>query len=482
MFKSLWHSLGNYLSIMKIDSPKEPILESIVRESFLALGYSSPNPPVAALLTNTNQQIISKAHTQRTGYNHAEREAYRIWEQDKNGKESIVSGETNKHHLYVSLEPCSHFGRTAPCRDLILSKKPLSISVGSLDPNPLVSEKRNIQIYKDAGIEWQLSQELKDASRDFLEPFFTRIEKKRPKMVLKSVVSKEGNYASKEDLSQAISNSSSNQALSLLRAKVDCILVGPKTLRIDNPSLDFRIPQAIADTLTRMDSNHNLKSNSNTSSGQIISSSSSKEAFSKSFGFWQRLIAYAKDCSIWKEHFNQFFFYQPKRAFVVSESTDLHPNFYENQKKIQEVLFIQIQEYFKIVNEKSEVDVSLLPEVIFFVMSESNAKGNKDFRARLNELQGIPNSKFISIPNQNFAKTILSKLAELGVNLLLVEGGNLLYQGFYDVLESQDEILYIQSKNTSISSGRSPVFADKLKNEIYREELDSDTWKVFKKE
>lgn len=482
MLKSLWHSLGNYLSIMKIDSPKEPILENIVRESFLALGYSSPNPPVAALITDLKHQISAKAHTQRAGYNHAEREVYEIWEQDKKAKENITSGETNKHHLYVSLEPCSHFGRTAPCRDLILSKKPLSISVGSLDPNPLVSEKRNIQIYKDAGIEWQISKEIEEASKVFLEPFFTRIEKKRPKILLKSVVSREGNFASKEGMSLAISNSSSNQALSLLRAKVDCILVGPKTLRIDNPSLDFRIPQAISDTLTRIDSNHNQISN--TSSSQIISSSSvsSEEVFCKSFDFWQRLHVYSKDSSIWKVHFNQFFFYQPKRAFVISESTDLHPNFSENQKKIQENLLIRIQEYSKMVHHQSDVDFSILPEVLFFVISESNRKSNNDFNEKLNELQGIPNSKFISIPNQNFAKTILSKLAELGVNLLLVEGGNLLYQEFYDVLEPQDEILYIKSKDISISTGKAPLFADKLKNEIYREELDSDTWKVFKKE
>jgi pyrimidine deaminase RibD-like protein len=103
------------------------------------MGFSSPNPPVACVITDLNDNILSSAHTQKTGFNHAEREAY------------LKLGEnfSEKHNLYVTLEPCSHFGRTPPCLDLLLKYKPQKVFLGIKDPNPLVKKTNSISILKE---------------------------------------------------------------------------------------------------------------------------------------------------------------------------------------------------------------------------------------------------------------------------------------------------------------------------------------------
>lgn len=97
----------------------------------MGMGYSSPNPPVACTITDLDDNILSEAYTQKVGENHAEKEAYR----------KLGNNFHRPHKVYVTLEPCSHFGKTPPCLDLILTKKPQKIIIGSRDPNPLVQKK-----------------------------------------------------------------------------------------------------------------------------------------------------------------------------------------------------------------------------------------------------------------------------------------------------------------------------------------------------
>jgi diaminohydroxyphosphoribosylaminopyrimidine deaminase / 5-amino-6-(5-phosphoribosylamino)uracil reductase len=474
---------------MNHDSPNDSIQESIVRESFLALGFSSPNPPVAAVITDESGRILVSAHTQRTGFNHAEREVYRLWGEDL----SLSKAKSLPHHLFVSLEPCTHFGRTAPCRDLILDRKPKSISVGCLDPNPLVVEKRNSEVYQQAGIEWKFSETLKISTKDYLEPFITRITHNRPKIILKTVVSKEGNFAPENQGNFSISNAASNRVLSLLRSKVDCILVGPKTVTLDNPSLDFRIPNDISELLKSENNNSNYtqfkSSDSNDFQNSISIQAGSKynpitDVEIVNTDLYSRLIEYSKDSSIWKEAIEHYVFYQPKRAFVIDQYQAIDSKFIEKQIKIQEALRTYIQENIN-DHTKSQLTESkneLLPEVIFFLL-EGKDLSSTDFSSNeIDRLLKIPNSKIIKLESENFGNQILDELNLLGVNLLLIEGGNLLYKEFFDILQSQDEILYVQNNDISIPKGKAPVFADKLKNAFFQKEINSDTWKVFKKE
>lgn len=127
------------------------------------MGRTSPNPPVAACLLKANGDLIS-AGTCKAGKSHAERALY----------EKISN--PGLHDLYVTLEPCTHYGKTPPCSTLIQEKMPRSLTFGHLDPNPLVAQNtfsyRGIQLYQE--------DSLAIASMPFLRGFFQRIKKKSP--------------------------------------------------------------------------------------------------------------------------------------------------------------------------------------------------------------------------------------------------------------------------------------------------------------
>ena len=93
-------------------------MSELARLSFKAMGKSSPNPPVACIITDTNNNILSFAETQINGTNHAEREAYSQYT------------SSQSHNLYVTLQPCTHHGKTPPCSDLILKYHPKNLIIG----------------------------------------------------------------------------------------------------------------------------------------------------------------------------------------------------------------------------------------------------------------------------------------------------------------------------------------------------------------
>lgn len=206
-----------------------PILEALRKNSLVASGYSSPNPPVACVITDENGIICSVGSTQKTGENHAEREAY----------EKCLK-LPDSHYLYVTLEPCSHFGRTPPCVDLILEKKPKKLFIGMEDPNPIVRQKNPYQLLLNNGIEVTYSDEIKTISNEFLSGFISRIKNKKPRLILKSALSREGFFKSGKRENIKFSNPKSDIIIQLLRQSVDAIFVGPATVNTDSPALNFR--------------------------------------------------------------------------------------------------------------------------------------------------------------------------------------------------------------------------------------------------
>ena len=195
------------------------------------IGFSRPNPSVGCVVV-WNNKIIGEGFTSAYGGNHAEVNAIHSV-RDK----SLIKEAT----IYVTLEPCSHFGKTPPCADLIIKYQPRKVVIGCLDSNSLVAGK-GIERLKKAGITVVVGV-LKDECLQNHKRFFTVHEKKRPYILLKWAETKDGFIAplSKNKLKPVwISNQYSQQIVHKWRSEEQAILVGTNTVISDNPKLDVR--------------------------------------------------------------------------------------------------------------------------------------------------------------------------------------------------------------------------------------------------
>ena len=194
----------------------------------LGRGSVSPNPMVGCVIVH-NGLIIGEGYHQKYGEAHAEVNAIASIK-DK----SLLKEAT----LYVSLEPCAHYGKTPPCADLIVKHQLKEVIIAAVDSNPLV-EKKGIQKLEQAGIgvtTGVLEQEVRNQN----VRFFTQMEKKRPYIILKWAQTKDGFVARTNFDSKWISNSLSRQQVHRWRTEEDAILVGTNTARYDNPRLNAR--------------------------------------------------------------------------------------------------------------------------------------------------------------------------------------------------------------------------------------------------
>lgn len=196
------------------------------------LGKVAPNPMVGCVIVHNNQ-IIAEGYHEQYGSAHAEPNAI------KQVSDELLKEST----LYVTLEPCSHFGKTPPCADLIISKGIKKVVVGNLDTNPLVSGK-GIRKLKDAGIEVEYGI-LDNECRALNKRFFTFHEKKRPYVILKWAQTQDGFIShwplpeTKED--NWITGKESKELVHQWRAQEQAILIGYNTLINDNPLLTTRL-------------------------------------------------------------------------------------------------------------------------------------------------------------------------------------------------------------------------------------------------
>lgn len=196
------------------------------------LGQVAPNPMVGCVIVH-NDKIISEGYHEQYSLSHAEPNAI-----------SKVSDELLKEStLYVSLEPCSHYGKTPPCADLIISKGIKKVIVGNLDSNPLVAGE-GIQKLKQAGIEVEYG--IMDAEcRELNKRFFTFHEKKRPFVILKWAQTQNGFISqwplpeNKED--NWITGKESKRLVHQWRSEEQSILIGYNTLLADDPHLTTRL-------------------------------------------------------------------------------------------------------------------------------------------------------------------------------------------------------------------------------------------------
>ncbi len=194
----------------------------------LGAGIVSPNPMVGCVIVHEGK-IIGEGYHQKYGETHAEVNAV---------KSVLDKSKLSKSTVYVTLEPCSHFGKTPPCADLLIKYQVKKVMVCNHDPNPLVAGK-GIEKLRQAGIEVETGL-LENEGRDLNKRFFTFIEKHRPYIILKWAESVDGFIAKKNYEAVQISNLLSRRFVHKMRAENDAIMVGTNTVRYDNPRLDIR--------------------------------------------------------------------------------------------------------------------------------------------------------------------------------------------------------------------------------------------------
>lgn len=190
-------------------------------------GFVNPNPMVGAIIVKDNE-IIGEGYHESYGMFHAERNAL------KNCKKS-PEGAT----MYVTLEPCCHYGKTPPCAQAIIEAGISKVVVGSLDPNPLVSGK-GIEELCNKGIE-VIEGVLKEECDSINEVFFHYIKTKVPYVVMKYAMTMDGKIATYTGKSKWITGDSSRKRVHEDRHRYSGIMVGVETVLLDNPMLDCRI-------------------------------------------------------------------------------------------------------------------------------------------------------------------------------------------------------------------------------------------------
>lgn len=192
-------------------------------------GMVSPNPMVGAVLVKDGK-IIGEGYHQCYGQAHAEVNAFNNTKEDTRGA-----------CLYVTLEPCSHYGKTPPCVDKVIEKGISRVVIGSLDLNPLVSGQ-GIRKLKENGLEVKVGV-LEDKCKEMNKVFMKYITSQRPYVVLKIAMTMDGKIATVKGESQWITGEEARLEGHKLRNELKGIMVGVNTIIADNPELTCRIEE-----------------------------------------------------------------------------------------------------------------------------------------------------------------------------------------------------------------------------------------------
>ncbi len=202
-------------------------MRAALREARKTLGQTSPNPAVGAVLV-IDDRIVANGHHREAGLDHAEIECLR------NFGAAVPARAT----LYVTLEPCSTAGRTAPCTDAILKAGVRSVVIGAIDVNPRHSGKGVMQL-RNAGVKVRQGV-LADECARLNEAFNKWIVTGQPFVIAKCGMSLDGRLTRQVEEPRWITGPSARRHARELRAHVDAVLVGAETLRADNPRLTVR--------------------------------------------------------------------------------------------------------------------------------------------------------------------------------------------------------------------------------------------------
>jgi len=207
----------------------ESFMKRALRLARKGEGWVSPNPMVGAVIVK-NDRLIGEGYHQKFGQAHAEINAL-------NSAKEPVADST----VYVTLEPCSHHGKTPPCVERLIASRPKRVVIGTTDPNPLVAG-RGIEALKRQGISVTVGV-LEAACREINESFFKFIQSRVPFVTLKCAQTLDGRIATLTGHSRWISSLPSRRFSHRLRHAHDAVLVGIGTVMYDDPELTVRLVQ-----------------------------------------------------------------------------------------------------------------------------------------------------------------------------------------------------------------------------------------------
>jgi len=211
----------------------EKYMQRCLDLALLGAGNVSPNPMVGAVIVHADR-IIGEGYHQQYGQAHAEVNAVNQVLANFDNAEDLLHDSS----IYVSLEPCAHYGKTPPCADLLIRHRIPHVVVGCRDPFPQVDGK-GIEKLKDAGIEVTLGV-LENECRFLNRRFFTKVQQHRPYVILKWAQTADGFFAPDDNRQFWITGLESRKLVHQWRSEEDAILVGKNTAIIDNPQLNVR--------------------------------------------------------------------------------------------------------------------------------------------------------------------------------------------------------------------------------------------------
>lgn len=211
------------------------------------IGAVDPNPLVGAVIVRDGR-IIGEGYHQFYGGPHAEVNAFANATEDVSGAD-----------MYVTLEPCAHYGKTPPCADNIVRHKIKRVFIGMKDPNPLVAGK-GIKILENAGIEVICGVE-EDKCKKLNPAFLKYITSGKPFVVMKTAMSLDGKIATYTGKSQWISSEGSRDAVQYMRKALMGIMVGINTVLLDDPRLTCRLENSRSPIKIIIDSNLKIPEN-----------------------------------------------------------------------------------------------------------------------------------------------------------------------------------------------------------------------------
>jgi diaminohydroxyphosphoribosylaminopyrimidine deaminase/5-amino-6-(5-phosphoribosylamino)uracil reductase len=218
---------------LKTPFTAEQAMRLAIAEAQKGLGFVSPNPPVGCVILDRNMQLLCVGYHAQVGKAHAEAHAL-----SQISDIQLLEGA----HVFVTLEPCAHQGRTPSCAKALARLPLASVTYGLIDPNPQV-RGQGAQILRDAGIQTEVYPGLQRELNELCEIFLCNIRNDRPFVALKAATTLDGKMAMSDGTSQWITESGSRSHVQFLRGCYDCVVVGADTVLKDNPRLNSRDPR-----------------------------------------------------------------------------------------------------------------------------------------------------------------------------------------------------------------------------------------------